>query len=272
MIPIINADLFENPFYTVKPINQPTAQVSYVDFVWAPPTNSSNFGTITPSIMSKTINVKKLVIPIDPYLNYKIEPLYLYNLIKNEINKDFFSVVTNLGEQHRKLDLKFDIIIRDIKKTNKNVGRVIISRLNMTSSYIATQSRIGPAHWFTANSKTYNYILSHLQDEVLTYNQDMIPMIGTTPFIINDSIDDDIILVGRKNKIDSSGVHCFILTNEQKSIEFQEIMNTGFYNKDLVMYYAMEDIGNSSYKQYMKINTETLAYERYKKLKRIESL
>ena len=238
MIPIINADLFENSFYSVTPINQPTAQVSYIDFIYSSPTNSSNFGIVSPSIMSKTINVKKLVIPINPYLNYKIEPLYLYNLIKNEINKEFFNIVTNLGEQHRKLDLKFDIIIREIKKTNKDIGRAIINRLNMTSSYIATQGRIGPAHWFTANSKTYNYILSHLQDENLTYNQDMIPMIGIRPFIINDSIDDNTILVGRKNKIDGSGVHCFILTNEQKNIEFQKIMNTGFYNKDLVMYYA----------------------------------
>jgi hypothetical protein len=276
MIPIINASLFENPFYTVTPINQPTAQISYIDFAYSPTssntfTNSpSNLITISPTFISKIIKVKQLIIPLNPYI--EPEPFYLYNIIKNEINKDYFNRITVLGEQHRKLDLNFDIIIREIEKTTHNVGRVIINRLNMTNSYIASQGRIGPAHWITANKKTYNMILSYLKNEDLVYNQSMIPMIGNIPFIINDAIADDIILIGRKNDIKQPGVHCFILVNEQKNIEFQEISNMSIYNTNLVLYYALEEFGNQPFTQYMKIDTENLASKRYKKLKRIESL
>lgn len=277
MIPKIKVELFENTFYTVIPTNNNTSQIAYVDFAfsnsptnnWGSTSSSTNYPTISANVMSQTINVQQLIIPIDRYIPQYNIPHILYETIKKEIDKEFFRKVTILSEQHRNL-IKFDMIIEEMKKTTNDISKAIISRFHRISSHIATEGRIGPAHWFTSNSKTYNYILSYLQDEHITYNQDMIPMFGSTPFIINDFIDDDIILVGRKNSLEQPDTKCFILVDDQKNVLFHEISHIGFHN-NLVMYYTIEDIGQA-HLQYFKMDTETLATKRYKKLKKIENL
>ena len=41
--------------------------------------------------------------------------------------------------------------------------------------------------------------------------------------MINDFIDDDIILVGRKNSLEQPDTKCFILVDDQKNVLFHEI-------------------------------------------------
>lgn len=266
-LPRINLEILKNNFYSVNCAKNINNTISFIDF-----TTTST--TISPNIFQKNFTLNKLSISLGNsykynYYNNQINFQYsLYNQIRNELNKVFFEKITKLGELHRRGDIKFDL---DIKDKSENMGRRIYSRLLNVSNYIATQGRIGPAQWFVSNTKTYNYVLSNLIDMTLNYNSSNELMIGNTPYIINDLVDDDVILLGRQNKMDTAGVHCFILSDDNNNIDVQQITYpTG--DSELIMFYAIEDIGLHSEYQFFKINTRSLSYYRYKKLEKIKEL
>lgn len=268
-IPRISIDILKNNYYSVNPTNHINTHISYVDFT----TTSS---TMTPNIFHKNITLNKLSISLPnnfnfnySYNNNQINAQYfLYDQIRKELNKEYFKKITQLGELHRNGDVKFDI---DIKNITENTGKRIYARLLNASNYIATQGRYGPAQWIISNTKTYNYILSHLIDLTLNYNSINQLMIGNAPYIIDDLIDDDIILLGRQNKIESSGVHCFILCDTNSNIELQQLSSLAG-ESELQMFYTIEDIGTHPEYQYMKINTRSISYYRYKKLEKIKEI
>ena len=265
----IKPEYLNNDFYTITPINQQQVQVFCSDFQLSP--TSTSIISFTPT--SKIVNAnKKLMISIPSYTNL-IDIDYIkevFFIIKNEINKDFFKEITMLGEQHRNnQELKFDVIPLDIKKDSIYLGDGIYNRLNNACNYLASKNGIGPAEWLISNGKTYNHLLSFMLNMNLVYNKNGQLMINNKPFFIDESITDDILLIGRKNTVNQPGVHCYILTDSNDNILFNEIISSGM-NKSLLMYYAMEDIGSHSYLQYFKINTTNLAYQRYKKIKKIE--
>jgi len=271
MIPKINVKFLENDFYNVKGTNIQNVNIAYIDFLYQQAQTqtlqpSTHFNTITPQVYTKNISLTKtLQIPIDYYTKDKD----IFYFIKNELNKEFFKKITILGEQHRLKTINFDIDIQKIKQNSIHVGSSILNRLVSISNYIYTESRIGPAQYFISNKKTYNYILSYISDINLTYKDNKL-MIGNTPFIINDSIDDDIILVGRKNSLEQSGVHYLIYTDKNNNIELHEIM--GFMNRNLILHYEIFDIGIGPELQYLKINTQSIAYYRNKKLQKIKAI
>jgi hypothetical protein len=268
MLPKIESKLFNNDFYEVKGVNTQTPTISFIGFQSSPNANS-NFGTISLNLYNKTFNLKQLKITVPIFLNFNdIKDVYLvYQQIKIEINKEYFKKITDLGEQHRNIDLKFDITNRQLNK-----GNIIIPRLLSASNYIATQGRIGPAQWIVSNKKTYNFFLSYLKDN-LSYDQNNNLIIGNMKWIINNFIDDDIALLGRKNKLDGPGASCFFLTDDKDNIIFTEIINSPYSRKrDFIIHYAVEDFGNQSYLQYFKINTKDISYYRYKKLLKIKEL
>jgi len=268
----IKPEIFDNNFFTVKYINQPQGSISYVDFQVTPSLNSFLPASMSPIVMSKNIKLKQLVIPVNFYSIDTDLFWSIYYTIINEIKREFFKKITVLGEQNRNnQDINFDIIPRNIKKNNQDVGNSILNRLNNASNYLAFQGRIGPAQWLISNKETYNHLLSFMIDLNLTYNKDNHLMINNMSFFVDELVDDDIILVGRKNTVQQPGVHCFILTDEQGNIQFHEISNSMNYN-NLIMYFAIEDFGIQPYLQYFKIHTTDLAYQRYKKLNKIKQI
>ena len=94
MIPKIDIKYLENDIYTIKPANNTTASIQYIDFNYIQPLSPSTFGTITPNVYQKNIKLKTLEIFINPYSN-NIEQ-EVFNYIKNEINKDFFRMTTTV--------------------------------------------------------------------------------------------------------------------------------------------------------------------------------
>ena len=279
----LKPELFDNKFYIVKPVNRDVVNVQFIDFQYstnpAPSTVYPN--VIGPNIFTKTIKLHRLDIPIDRFMKMdETKETYLfYNQIKNEINKDFIRIITELGEKHRidsPMD-RLDIDITKLKKTypedsKEKIGRKIISKCISSSSYIATDGRIGPAQWVTSNNKTYKFILDNLSDDILTYDDDKNLLVGGMPYIINDEIGDDIILLGRKNTLEQPGVICTILTDDNGYIYTQEVSGFNSYQRTLSIYYSVDDIGFNSIRQFLKLNTRSLSYYRAKKLRRIKEL
>lgn len=273
----ITPKLFENKFFTINGAgtNSNSVIINSIDMQYA--TQSTNIShsitqvAMSPTIFQKAFIFKPISILVKRNFQYAEDVRFLYNSIKNEIYKEFFKQIEILGEQNRTTNIKFDIDISEIKKNSKNIGRSILARLNNASNYIASQGRIGPAQWLVSNNKTYNYILSYLIDLNLNYNADGQLMIGNTPFIIDELIDDDIILIGRKNSIDQPGVHCIIRTDSSSNINFQEYSS---YNSDknYILETAIDSIGFQPHFQYFKIKTRSIGYYRMLKLQRLKEL
>ena len=254
---------FENKFFTIIDDKNDTNSVivTSVDF---------SQSTMSPAILNKSFIFKTINISVSRYTQHDEEIRFLYNSIKTNIYKEFFKQITILGEKNRSANIKFDIDIPDIRKNSKNIGRSIVARLNNASNYIASQGRIGPAQWLVSNNKTYNYILSYMTDLGLIYNSDGQLMIGNAPFIIDELIDDDIILLGRKNGIEQPGVHCIIKT-DSSHIKFQEYSS---YNTDInyIAETVIDSNGFQPHLQYFKINTRSVSYYRMLKLQRLKEL
>ena len=272
-IPPINVQIFKNDYYSVNPVKKINNTLSFIDFNTSiPQPTSASYPTITPNIYQKNFTLNKLSISIGNSYKYNNNQInfqyFLYDQIKNELNKVFFNKITKLGELHRSGDVNFDI--SNISNNEKS-GKRIYARLLNANNYIAAQGRFGPAQWIISNTKTYNYILSQLIDLTLNYNSSSQLLIGNAPYIINDLIDDDIILLGRQNQMESSGVHSFLLCDNNGNIELQLITySTG--DSEVQLYYGIEDIGLHPEYQFMKINTRSISYYRYKKLEKIKEI
>ena len=280
----LKPELFDNKFYIVKPVNRDVVNIQFVDFQYSSTPAPSNVypNVIGPNIFTKTIKLKRLDISIDKFMQMdETKEAYLfYNTIKNEINKEFIKIITELGDKHR-VDSPMDRLDIDISKLKKTypddskdkIGRRILSKCISSSSYIATDGRIGPAQWIISNNKTYKFVLDYLSDSLLTYDDTSNLLIGGMPYIINDEIDDDIILLGRQNKIDQPGVLCTILTDENGYIYTQEVAGFNNYQRTVLsVFYSIDEIGFNSKRQFLKLNTRSLGYYRAKKLQRIKEL
>jgi hypothetical protein len=272
----LKPELFDNKFYTVKKVNNDIVIVQFVDYQYSNPNAANGI-----NIFTKTIKLKRLDIPIDKFMQMdETKEAYLfYNTIKNEINKEFIKIITELGDKHR-VDSPMDRLDIDISKLKKTypddskdkIGRRILSKCISSSSYIATDGRIGPAQWILSNNKTYKFVLDYLSDSLLTYDDTSNLLVGGMQYIINDEIDDDIILVGRQNKIDQPGVLCTILTDENGYIYTQEVAGFNNYQRTVSVFYSVDEIGFNSIRQFLKLNTRSLGYYRAKKLQRIKEL
>jgi len=265
----------ENKFFTIKnaDTDKNFVNIIYLDMQQSTQTESQYPTILSPTIFQKTFKFSPINILITRNFmsNYKDEIILLYNNIKNIILTDFFKKALILGEQHSLINIKFDIDVSEIKKDSKHIGQTIINRLANASHYIAAEGRIGPAQWFVSNNKTYNYILSYMTDLGLDYNSDGQLLIGNAPFIIDELIDDDVILLGRKNVIEQAGIHCIMRTDSDSNIIFQEYSGIGG-DVNFTMQYAMDYVGSKPCLQYFKINTRSIGYYRKQKLKRIKEL
>lgn len=281
MIPKINTKYLENDIYSITNSKKITASLSYIDFSYTapPPTlnvSSSSYGMVSPGVYVKNIQLKRLEISINNYCNTN-NTEQIFNIIKHEINKDVYKMITQLGEKSR-IEIPSNISDFNLKilkeKYKDRLSRAILSKFISLSNYIGNQGRIGPAQYAISNFKTYNYILNNLDPIDLSYDKSGNFFIdnGHTPYLIDDLIDDDIIIFGRKNSNNQSGVHCAILTDDNNDIIFQEISSFGEINKSLIMFYDVFYIGNNPEYQYIKINTRTIGYYRNKKLQRIKEL
>lgn len=274
MLANIPIKFLENDFFEIKGSPITTPQIMYMDFVTNTTTVNTNnsvlsatsMNTISPNVMTKYLQLNsKVSISVSPYHNIEPQEL-LYNII-NKLHEDFFKKLETLGEKHRQEDTTFDIDIGKMKREKKPMKNIIY-KMNAINNLIYTKSRIGPAKYFTSNSKTYDYIYSYIKDEELIYNNGQL-YFGNTPFIINENVSDDIILAGTKNKMDQSGLHCVIQTDGDDNILLHKI--NGMTNTEYVVFYEIFDIGTNPHHQFFKSNTKSISYYRMKKLEKINN-
>jgi len=276
MIPKINIKHLENELYSVKSTPNKICNIQYFDFQFGTSnlnSSSTSIQTISPNIMQQNITLDSSVeIEFSYYHQYNPnDDIYIFNAIKNKINNDFCKNVTILGNKHRSDGVKFDINIKEIKELYPiDYQKRIYYKLNNASNYISKESRYGPSTFFLVNNKTYDYILTNLTDQLLSYNNKNQITINSAPFIINENIDDDIIVTGRKGTLDQPGLHCVINTDDQENLNIIEQHNYGTYlGKKYILHYKIFELGNNSFKSYLNMNTKSLAYQRFKKLQKI---
>ena len=285
MIPKIKLNELENDLYTIKESKSKNFSMVFVDFQY--PGYNSSLGsssgspyqqTISPNVFTKYVSLNSLIFQTN---NLTIDD------IKYEINKEFIKKITELGEQNREFapktsptTSKFDINIEQMKMNiidSKNVtqsawiSRKIITKILNITNYIAINGRIGPAQWLISNSKTYHYILENLGNVNFLMKNNILNL-GNMPYIINELVENDIILLGRKNNIDSPGVHCIILTDDDGYILFNEISYPDKDYTNLTMYCSVVNVGFYPYYQYFKTNTRDIKYYRNMKLQKIKEI
>ena len=271
MIPI---KYFENDIYSIIPAINSMNSITYMDFNYNSNNNKNSYNTINSSIYQKSIQLDYFEIEYNPYLNNN-NLLYkdIFYKIKNRIDKDIFTLIKNLGEKNR-LNAPSNITNFNIEQIKKetNVTKNITQKISGINSYIYTQGRLGPSNYIISNNKTYKYIFDNLDiNEIIFDNKSNYLTISNIPYLINDNIDDDIILIGRKSSKNTPGVYCAILTDKDGNIIINE-MSDIYYNKKKIIQYSVFDIGNNPEYQFMKLDIRSLSYYRGKKLKRIKQI
>lgn len=263
MIPKIKPEELDNQFFSIKGTQQQDTNLVFIDFQYN--ATLSTISTISPNVFQKTFKLNPIT-----FINRNLT----YKEIQDELNKDYIKKISDLGEQHRELDTvqtkKFDINIQDMKKRGMTPDRGIIAKLYNASNLIAVEGRIGPAQFIVSNSKTYNYILNYIGSVGVFKGNEL--WIGNMPYIINKAVEDDKILLGRKNQIDQPGTHCLIMVDDNGYIQFQEMKNPDNFDTKLVMYYCIDDVGFHPYYQIMKLETRDITYYRNLKLQRIKQI
>jgi hypothetical protein len=275
MSPNIKLEELNDSLFTIQAVNSNIIDISYMDYK----TNNYTYtaqtyitpGTICLEFIKKTFKLDtRLNININKYSQYSQVDYHEHfiKIINSEIQKSFIKEISKLGEENRNENLdiidRLDINIKLLKNKYDDIttSKQIYSKFISVGSVIAQKGRIGPANFLISNAKTYNYILSHLIGINHVYDNKIL-QIGSSGFHIHNSVDDGIILVGRKNKIDTIGTHCLILADDDGYIKFDELGN---------MHYCIASLGDNTKSQYISLNSRTLSYYRKEKLKKLNSL
>lgn len=272
MIPKIKPEQLENKFFTIKGTTNIDTTVMFVDFQYSPGpsmnllnNNASNLNsipTISPNVYQKTFHLNSLT-----FTNIDIN----LEIIQNELYKEYFKILSELGDQHREKSpaKNFDINVSEMRRKGMAPDRGIIAKFNSASNLIAVEGRIGPAQFIVSNSKTYNYILNYIGQMQFLYKGNEL-WIGNMPYVIDENVENNKILLSRKNRIDQPGIHCAIMVDEEGYILFQEIVNPNNFETKLVMNFCVDSVGFHPHYQVMKIDTRSIAYYRNQKLLRIK--
>ena len=291
MNPKINILELENDMFSVSPVYNLNSTISYIDnlnylnSITTPASLTrgalnnggiihSNFNfNFNVNVCTKNINLTRLKFDIDKKYSEEQSTKYIKSVISDEITNKFIPIVLELGNKNReklKNDLpnrlnKFDIFVDKIikefsqekfNKEDKIMRRIYGNFLN-ASNYITNNGRYGPANFFISNHKNYNDTNKYIKD------------INNIKYEINNSIKDDIIIVGRKNSVENNGIHCFIYSDNDKNIIFNKIETP--YNISYVIYYTIEEIGSYAENQYLTLHTKDITYYRKEKIKKINN-
>ena len=196
----------------MKLVEEENFEIMYVDFLYTPNeerfetvdidnpmtrnANPKNYGQVRPDVFTKFVELEREIDPVS-------------------VKKDFLNNIILLSEeQDQDLLEKFSFDPNPLVDHNAN-RRKLISKINMASSYIATNGRIGPANRIIMSEEIYN-----------KYELDQLPNLE----VILEDVDD--IYLYRINNMDQPGL---LLIHNDKKYSFVQI---GFYPQ----------------KQFMKIN------------------
>jgi len=155
--------------------------------------------------------------------------------VEENIIDEFINKVFNICDVNSYINKLKEHNIDNINNTNEI--RKLMSKIIMCGSYIATNGRIGPAHFILMPYKYFNILSQFINNTKL----------GGMTVIPTNKLTDKIIL-GRKNQIDQPGIFLLHDKNENK--------------------YKLVDIGTAK-NQYHVLKVKFIKDERRKKIEKI---
>lgn len=268
----ININVLKSDIISFKDVQSHSISVPFLDYN----TNYPSMGG-TATISSQLYNKHITLGYVDIIDNFSLDVLI------EHIENEFFIQAQTLGYKNRKNLLnesQFDILL----KNKKNSKDLIISKLNMIQFEFSKNTRLGGYSFLASNFSTFMNIREYMNMpfEVITINDKH--TLNGIPYIINNNLDEDVLLIGRKNNINQQGIHCFILTDNNKNLDIQ--VNERFFNNTTTFYrnpyntpsknyrisYKIDDIGLNPEYQYLIIKTSDIQTTRCNKLKKIKEL
>jgi len=176
-------------------------RMSFIDFKC-----EDEFDIGSPNIYTKDIKLK--TVPVEIIDDNDIE-----TSLSNHLDSEFIQLVKYVSIKNRIsnkiINENFDISIEKLINEFGNASAIekIIFKLNNCSSYIATNGRIGPAQYIITSEKINNFILSEENINNVYFK-----------LYINRNIENENIIVGRKNDIDQPGISLIINENSFNDI------------------------------------------------------
>ena len=109
---------------------------------------------------------------------------------------------------------KFDMDYSNIDGLDQHmIDRKIITKINLMSSYIAVDGRIGPGHYIITNSKTNEFLLN-LYGKYGGYDR--------LTYAVDDQLEDGKVVMGRKNDERQPGIILAIYENSLENVVYNE--------------------------------------------------
>jgi hypothetical protein len=147
------------------------------------------------------------------------------NTLIRDLNKEFVEIAEKQGDINRnsiyslinpdgssKLDANIKKIMEDSNsQSNLSLLRKVATKLNNISNYIALDGKIGPGKYIISNKKT-NEFLSNLYSSSIKFFD----------LIIDESLKDGKIIMGRKNNINQPGIMLAINKNSFENIVYKD--------------------------------------------------
>jgi len=239
----INITELENPFYKIKGSLNKNNEICYFDYNQNYQNNLSTLNEIQHNVFKKTINWKHMIIP---------EKYFSKEKLIDNINTEFIHIIKNLGDKHRKnsdperLNLNLNKI-KDLKPfllDDTILSRKFIAKCNIISDVIAYEGRIGPSNYILMNYGTYQYlemylkISQHSGYKTKNKHNNFVLNFSNLGIYIFSEISDDVIVFGRKNSMDQTGVFLLIKTDEENNIDYYID-----YQKNININYNIVEIG-----------------------------
>jgi hypothetical protein len=258
VIPKIKIYDLNNELYFLEETSKKVIDICYVS-----PQSYSPYLSKGYSIIQKTDHIELYKLKF--YINKNIHSSYnyeIFNIIKDELNKEYIKLVTELGKKSRENDLDFGKYY-DINDRNIS-GNEIIYKLNRIPR--SNQN----TYWIISNNTTYQHILNKLQNIEFVFDINGRLVINNMYYIVNNLVEDGCLITGKKSQSNETGVICYILTDMDGNIIFEE--HNSYDNKELTMYYSFIKTGHIPESNIFTIYARDIRYYRKKKLQKIQKI
>lgn len=230
----------ENFLYETKFIDTNVCEIKFVEY-----NKEENLTSVKDEkeLETELIEIKEGDLPgsITDFLNKKFVQMAREEGYKN---RDFKEIPRDEDGEIR-FDIDVEKIREDLKKHppidnnfENPILRRVISRLNMAGSWIAVTGRIGPGNFIICNESTYDYLKKIFDSVSYTYFK----------MFADNSLDDDEIIVGRKNSLENPGIISVIDKNSLQNIVYNEDGN-----RCVDLSYGLYAIGFYPEKQYLTL-------------------
>jgi len=193
----------------------------FIDIDYSEDTNKNGLyygvgmATISPDIVKKTITLKK--VPIQITTN-KMDDIILH------LQREYIEIVKEHGLKNRENGLRNGINFFDIDLTRESINisdltddefktvnnRKIYTKITGSSNFIATYGRIGYIHYIIASEKNTDLLIEIFPNKSFTIIQDK-------------ELDDETLILGRKNEFSTPGVLLILNENSLQNIVYNEI-------------------------------------------------